>query len=105
MHVSTETHLPLQVFAIYTGAHMKSHTNLMHAVDRKLTKIHTHYLALTPVQEHMSPPTPLRIGVINQTLRCRLCSTNMHTHTHSHSAGSRTQQRHCCQVNLYLEAQ
>lgn len=37
------------------------------------------HLALTPVQEHMSPPTPLRISVINQALRCRLRSTNTHT--------------------------
>lgn len=70
-------YLPLQVFAT---EHMHAHTS-DHTWYACITHTDTRtHLALTPVQEHMSPPNPLRISVINQALRCRLRSTNTHTH-------------------------
>lgn len=92
--LSQKQHLSLQGLAIEPRyAHTSNHIHIKHVVQIKVTHFHTHtlppthtQLALTPVQEHMSPPTPLRISVINQTLRCRLCSTNVHTHTLVHTA-------------------
>lgn len=60
-----------------TSSIVIEHVRVLHMQH---TQTRTH-LAFTPVQEHMSPPTPLRIGVINQTLRCRLHSANTHMHT------------------------
>lgn len=82
-----EHYLPLQVLT-WACVHLKSHKpTLIQFYTHTYTHAHTStaHLALTPVQEHMPPLTPLRISVINQTRRCRLCSTNTHLHTHTRS--------------------